>query len=795
MCALIATTGTPVLAEDVNVESDSGGRAVEEIIVTAQKREQNLQDVPIVITALSAGLLRDAGVRDLRDLAVLAPGLQVISTSSEATSTARLRNIGTAGENPGLESSVGMEIDGVYRPRTGIGLGDLGELERVEVLKGPQGTLFGKNNSAGVIRVMTKRPEFTFGGQAEATFGNYGAAYGAVSATGPLIADQLAGRIYLVGAERDGFYDVRVGEGPRTAREDQTQNLRGVRGQLLFTPTDNLDIRMIADFSERDEFCCVAVQQTTGPAAGLIDALATDEGVMRPAAPFERVAYANRNTQQEIEDKGVSVELNWTTPWLGQAALTSITAVRDWQVINGEDSDFTSADIWYREADDRNGYRFRQLTQELRLAGTAGRIDWLVGGFYAGEDLDRNATQYYGPDYEPYLGLLLSNGARADFVSILTGRPFGTNFSGLNTESHYRQTSRSTALFTNQTLHATDRLSLSLGLRYTQEEKKLDTYYFNGSSPACQAALGRTAIIAGIVGAANVPEVLGTICLPWADASFDGMVTQQKRSEDEWSGEIKASYRFADSLMVYGGYARGYKAGGFNLDRSRIAIGVPDPDTSFGAEIVDSYEVGAKATLMDEQLLLNAALFDEQFTGYQYNLFTGIGFIVTGIPDVRSRGAEMDFLWRSPVGGLSLQGGVTYAEAKYGNFTPPQGLSNAIVGSQLPNAPHWSGSLAATYRHPIGGGLELRTNVSARYNSRHAMSATDLTRVQDELTVINARIGVGPESERWAVELWAQNLTDAEYYQSMFDGPLQPGTTAAFLGAPRTWGATLRIAF
>src|SRR5688572_506335 len=180
-------------------------RSIETIVITAQKREQSLQDVPIVVTAVSEQLLQDTGVRDIKDLTLLTPGLIVTSTSNESSTTARIRGIGTVGDNPGLESSVGVVIDGVYRPRNGVSFGDLGEMDRIEVLKGPQGTLFGKNTSAGVINIVTKRPTFDFGSNIELTAGDYGALEGSASLNGPIAGDVVAGRIFAAYRERDGY--------------------------------------------------------------------------------------------------------------------------------------------------------------------------------------------------------------------------------------------------------------------------------------------------------------------------------------------------------------------------------------------------------------------------------------------------------------------------------------------------------------------------------------------------------------------------------------------------------------
>src|SRR5690606_38289097 len=211
----------------------------------------------------------------------------------EASTTARVRGVGTVGDNPGLESSVGVVIDGVYRPRNGVGFGDLGELERIEVLKGPQGTLFGKNTSAGVINIVTKRPTHEFSSQVELSAGDYGLLEGSASINGPL-RDGVAARLYVGARERDGFLDVQRGNGPRTQDEDNDRKVWTVRGQILFEPSDALDIRLTGDYAERDESCCGGVQTINGPAAAAINALAPGgRGVNAQADAFDRVVYLN----------------------------------------------------------------------------------------------------------------------------------------------------------------------------------------------------------------------------------------------------------------------------------------------------------------------------------------------------------------------------------------------------------------------------------------------------------------------------------------------------------------------
>ncbi|MEW6390388.1 MAG: TonB-dependent receptor [Pseudomonadota bacterium] len=806
-------------------------QTVDSIIVTAQKREQNLQDVPVVVTAVGAKLLQDTGVKDIKDLTILTPGLTVTSTSSEASTTARVRGVGTVGDNPGLESSVGVVIDGVYRPRNGVGFGDLGEMERIEVLKGPQGTLFGKNTSAGVINVMTKEPEFGFGANGELTFGNYNAKGAAASVTGPLYEDKLAGRLYVAARQRDGYNDVITGAGPSKRDQDADQNFYTVRGQLLFIPDDRSTFRVIADYSRRDENCCGAVQIRTGPTSAI---LAAASGQANPVAatadPFDRVAYSNRGAPAKIEDKGISLQGDIDLPF---GSLTSISAIRNWRTDNGQDSDFSTADITYRNKDGSNYSEFTTYTQELRLAGRSEKFDWLVGAFLADERLENRANFYFGNHYEQYLGRLLSRSAAnpagvPNFIALLLNRAPNTSFApGQGLRDRYDQRATTIALFTNDTWHVTDAFEITAGLRYTAEKKKLDTYQTNtDGGVGCGTALSAAgqARIASIVGAANTGTIIGNLCLPWANALFNGRGTHQERTDKEWSGTIKASYRFSPEVFSYASFARGYKGGGFNLDRTQSSNGLPSGgtgvtpiyDTSFPAEFVDSYELGLKNTLFNRTVLFNISGFYQKFTDFQLNTFLGTSFVVRSIPEVKSKGVDADFLWFTPVRGLTVQSGFTYALTKYGNQPIPNDPGNALAllpGSRMSLAPKYSASGSLTYETPVGDNMKARFNIGAKYSSSYN-TGSDLfpPKVQKAFTVVNGRVGIGSADERWTMELWAQNLLNEKYMQVAFNGPLQGSsglsatqstynpaldsiTYDAFLGAPRTYGVTLRSRF
>ncbi len=838
---------------------------IDDIIVTAQKREQSLQDVPIVVTTLSQELLQGAGVQDIKDLQILTPGMTVTSTQSEASTTVRIRGAGTVGDNPGLESSVGVVIDGVYRSRNSVGFGDLGELSRIEVLKGPQGTLFGKNTSAGVINIITERPSFDPSISAELTGGNYGAWGGSVSVTGGL-TDTIAGRLFVAHRERDGFYEVNDGDGPNTRKDDGTQNFWTGRGQLLILPSDEVSVRLIADYTKRDEYCCAAVQRRVGPTQAFIAALTAPNGPGQtpPNAtfgpvPFSRLAYANRETPQTMEDMGLSAEATIDLPSL-DATLTSQTSWRDWSFQQGMDLDYTGADILYRANDGSNGYGVDNLTQEFRLAGTTDKFDWLVGLFATREGVYRDDSYVYGSDYNGFVSFLLTATVPATFggpspsrtgcftnpqgfavgtSGPLLGQPLcvlglappsataPVFTAGKAYEDHYSQKSESVAVFTNNTWRVTDAFDINLGLRYTYDSKRLlgvqDNLGANGS--VCGGALANQNPANRLPGTVATPAAaVGLLCLPWSNPLYDNRAISEKFSDTDLSGTIKGSYRFNPSIMVYGSYARGYKGAGYNMDRVQTGV-TPDASLFFAAETVDSYEAGVKTTLFNRTMLLNVTYFDQKFENFQLNTFLGTAFVVESIPELRSKGVDADMVWFTPVEGLMFQGGVTYTDAKYGNFTAADMSSpgrfpqlSLLPGARASFAPEWSLTGALAFDRELGGGLRGGFNLSAKYSTEYNTGSDLLPyKNQEAFTVVNGRVSIGSADERWTVDVWAQNLLDEEYTQVGFAAPLQgtaftntatpqpngtyynqatdTATYNAYLGAPRTWGVTLKVKY
>ena len=707
-----------------------------------------------------------------------------------------------------------VNVDGVYRPRNGVGFGDLGELQRVEVLKGPQGALFGKNASAGVINVITKAPDFDFGVSTELTGGNYGALGGAISINSPIVKDVLAGRLFMAKRKRDGFYDVGTGPGPRREGDDNDLDYLTVRGQLLAEPSSNLTARLILDYTERDENCCAATQLFVGQAvnsrANLINATRSNS-IDTTATPFDRQALSNRSTRQDVHDQGASLQLDWDVS--DDIVLTSISAVRNWRSINGQDSDFTAADLVYRPDDGSNFSKFEQVSQELRAAGEMGQLSWLVGGFYAKEDIDAASVLLSGADFYNYFALRVLGGAPA----LIGVTPATAMQPGSGLRDRYDQSGESYAVFTENTWNFTDQLGVTLGLRWTRDEKELaSTYTTTGAS--CDQGEAAFGTLVGVVGAGTAQTIVGGLCLNQLNNDFDALgTTMQSRTEEAITGTARVKYDVTPDTMVYAGYARGFKSGGFNLDREGAVVitgtgpnFTTDPDTSFRGEYVDAFEIGSKNMLFDDALTLNFAVFHQTYEDFQLNTFAGTAFVVETLPEVISKGVDADLTWNTPWTALTLQGGVTYADTTISEFTATDLVNPSrfnslrrLPGATLSFAPEWSGTLAATYEQPVFDNMMVRANLSAKYMSDFN-TGSDLhpSKAQEAYTIVNGRIGIGADSTLWIVEIWGQNLFEEDYLQVGFNGPFQVDENNddisvydAFLGAPRTYGVTLRTAY
>lgn len=907
--ALFLIPVAPAMAQDAAPVDEATEEEAKdgEIVVMAQGRAQQLADVPVAISAVNADALANSGANDIRQLNQLAPSLIVSSTGSEANGSARIRGIGTVGDNPGLESSVPVFIDGVYRSRSGIGLNELGEIDRVEVQRGPQGTLGGRNSSAGLISIYSKKPSFQFGGAAEATYGNYDFMRVSASLTGPL-SETMAARVDGVYVRRDGFLT-----DPQNGIDVNNRNRIFVRGQLLWEPSSTVTVRLIGDYTWRDERCCGAIylDRSVNPYVGdlmnpstPLTPLQTNGNniinVLRdlgqPLAGFtpgyDRTIYVSngRSYQGKTTDYGFSGEVKWD---LGGATLTSITAYRQYRAGQGSDTDYGRVDILYRTPDDNIYRQFRTFTQEVRLQGEAfgGKLDWLVGGIYINEKLTTRDNLKFGSQYGRFAACrILSGGGLAGLYSPTnpsclvpvvgpatisgatgggaTGADIVAAFTALDnmanvgsTGDEYRQHGKSWALFTHNIVHITDKLDLTLGVRYTNDTKDFGATFANNNT-VCTTVQGLVlddlvSTTTNATAKALAGALIGLSCQGNSTAELNGVSINSSRSENEWTGTAILSYRPTDDLMVYGSYSRGYKAGGFNLDRSALkpstfpfanTVGGAQaltPNLQFAAEFVKSYELGAKYAT--GPFSLGLTLFRTDFSNFQLNTFNGTVFLVQSINGcksslggldrdasaatgacpagdvgwgVRAEGFELETAM-NPSDNLRVTAGFTHSQTKYRNDlvgsasgSPLDPALRILPGKAMSNAPENVVTYSVGWTPDLGSsGLSALFYVDGRTSTDYN-TGSDLfpQKIQDGFTIINARVGIRGDNSKWSLEFWVKNLFEVDYAQVAFNTPFQAGTTSApfndannfpagrqifsqFLGEPRTFGATVRVKF
>jgi outer membrane receptor protein involved in Fe transport len=815
---------------------------VEEIIVTSQRREESVQEVPIAINAFSDTVIQNSGIDDLKELTQLSPALQASSSNSETQGTViRIRGVGTQGNNPAFESAVGVFIDGVYRSRPGAALAELLDVERVEVMRGPQGTLFGRNTSAGAIHLITAKPEFEAGGYVEGTFGNFSSYDLRGSVWGPL-SETFAVRLSGLAASRDGLLDDTVSGSDINTRERYT-----VKGQALWAPNEDVELRVIADFRNSDEDCCFAVHFAERPPGASAPVLITNGVALAsmagqqwqtsPPDPYARQAQvtSGRPLQHDVEDFGISAELVWD---IGNVELTSITSYRDFTSDRHQDIDFTGADY----LDNFRTDQIENFTQEIRFAGEAGRLNWIVGAFYSDETITLDASVLHGAHYETFINLRLGNpllvpvlGANyTDLAFALSGGAVlpGTGWAdGTGAiDDHFESDNSSFAIFTHNVIELSENWDLTLGLRWTQEDKRgiSDLNLDPTNSPGCNAVLPAFKAVPdslimqdlGFVGdLRRVKDLMSVFgCLGITSPAFEFDLEQ---NDDEFSGVLGLSFQATDDLMWYGSYSRGFKAGGINLDRAGTILTLTgdntDPlnflDPRFKPEIVDAFELGVKSSLFDGRAVLNLAAFHEEFENFQLNTFTGFNFIPESVAEVVSTGFELDLQARLAEG-LDVLFGYAYINTEYGDnlidesnkLVNDRGLrgtavplpeESSLTGRQLTNAPRSVLTGSVTFNQPIGTDLDFIFNATARWQD-DINTGSDLDPEKDEpdYMLVNARVGIAQSEGVWSIEAWANNLFDEEFAQIAFDIPLQSNAGfGAFLGEQRTYGLTLRYNF
>ena len=716
--------------------------ALEEVVVTATKRAQSLQDVPMAVNAFNADTIETAGINDAGDLAILTPALNINVNTNPFAARMVIRGVGTAQTDPALEPSVGLFIDGIYLGRTGLGMSDLTDIERIEVLQGPQGTLYGKNTNAGAISVITKKPSFEKSkGYIEASVGNYSMNKLTASISGPLtqnLAYRLSGNIN----QRDGYYDNSAGVDFNDADD------WNIQGKLQWEPTESLSILLSGSRVERDTTCCGAdaVQDESVNNELVAQGLSPDSN-----DPYDYNVQSNADNRFAMESDLLSMTIDYDTGW---GAIKSITAWNDYSYRVDQDPDRSELDILTLSNDKYSGDSF---SQELRFtASPSDNVDYMLGVFYLEQNTKRGGDEpfvFIGDD-------IITIGSQQDL-------PFPLPFNflvqpGDSLTVDMDQDAETIAFFGQSTWHIGDQWHITGGLRWSDEEKKSDLFSQTYS----------TAFSYQILGASFLDSVSTPI-----DATLE-------RSSDNVDWMLRAALDIGDDSMVYASAGTGTKSGGF-----QTVNGAAD-DREFDDEDTTTYELGVKSTLLDARLRINAAAFYSEIENFQAQrqLETGIGTYVSNESKVETSGVDLQ-VEAAPMPNLVLSAGLLYMH-KYEITDGPE------KGADLPFTAEFSGTLAATLVFPLGdGGVYWRTDYS--YMDDHVTNVASAAQLRDadydNRNLVNSKLGWRNDS--WNVSIWGKNLTDDKYAMQTAAPFLVSGMDAYFLAPPRTFGATVRYTF
>lgn len=804
MGALFASFAAPSHAQEVEEAEES--RTLQTVTVTATKREQTLQDIPVAVSVVDETVLQESQLTDILDLQTVVPALRVSQLQQSGNSTFIIRGFGNGGNNIGVEPSVAVYIDGVFRTRAAGGLSDYADIERIEVLRGPQSTLFGKNSSAGVINVVTQKPQFEFGGSLEATLGNFDSTILKGVLTGP-ITDQLAFSVSGSFNERDGYAE-NIATG--TALNDRDRF--AVKGQLLYEPTEDISLRFIADYDEIDEVCCFAPNVFNGPTGAAVGGVIGDAELVNASLqgvpvrdPFSFQDDLNFDPTNEITNSGFSLEANFATPF---GELTYIGSLREQDLESNADADFGPADLISSNLLD---YTIDTQTHELRLAGSQDKFDYLIGGFYFDESIDQNSNVFTGGDFRAFadeLAFALAGVQNAlAFGEAIFGADPGSFFEpGTGTSEIFSQENESISLFAQGDYRITDSLTATVGLGYIADEKSV-TAEVTTTEPFSAIPLPAA------FGAFEALQFLP----PFVD--FPNSVEDGETNDDQITYTAKLAYDFNDNINVYGSYATGYKASSWNLTRDSsffpedevalAAAGLTVPNRAAGTrfagpEDTQVFELGAKLAL--DNLNLNVAIFDQTIEGFQSTIFQGTGFVLANAGEQSTRGFEFDALW-APVEDLELTFSGIVQDPEFDSFEN----ATVIPGGEIDLADGVAdgvGDLSGTQPAGIAevslfvGGrysFDLTENVGgflrADYQYESDVQVVDnIEGLDREVGTLNASIGL-----QWDngldVTVWGRNLNDDEFFTSAFPLPAQAGRVSAYPNVPQTYGITVRKTF
>ena len=749
------------------------------IIVTATKREQTLQEIPVAVSVTGAETIENAAIRDLADLQTVVPSLRVNTLQSSANTNFIIRGFGNGANNAGIEPSVGVFVDGVYRSRTASQINDLPDVQRVEVLRGPQSTLFGKNASAGVISIVTREPQFNPEGSVELSYGNYNAIVAKGYVTGPVtdnVAVSVAGGIN----RRDGYL-VDQGTGDVSNERDRWF----VRGQALFEADNGDSFRVIADYDKIDEICCGVVNLQPSAATQIIRALGGD--VNDANDPFDDVIFNNFNSTNEIENYGISGELNFD---LGLADFTAITAYRESGTLTNQDSDFTSADLLGENALDLG---IQTFTQELRMNAELGDFfSLLLGAYFFDENIQQENSLLFGDDFRQFANLQIQagTGGALDIVGLertvgaLLGDPtqFDNQFfaAGTGQTGTSRLDNTAYSIFGQMDFEIAYGLTLTLGGNYTWDKKdfRIDFDSTDTFAAVDLIGVGNTAIaqqgIATTIGdalmldrpataaeiqafAGGNPQAFAAIqagAQAFADANdtnpavnpllslrplqfstpfvdVPNVVENGETDDENFSWTARLAYDLTDDINVYASYATGFKASSVNLSRDSRPVlddatalaqaGLVPNNLTFGSRFAGPeeskvYELGLKANF--PTFSTNIAVFDQTIEGFQSNIFTGTGFALANAGEQSTFGVEFEATW-TPIEAFVLSLGATYLDPQYDSFT--NSAVGDLSGTRPAGIPEWTTLIAGQYTADIGSNeLILRASYSHQSDTQIA---------------------------------------------------------------------------
>ncbi|MGN8275072.1 TonB-dependent receptor [Pseudomonas sp. SMN5] len=745
--------------------------------VTARRREEDPQQVPIPINVLYGEQLDEAGLHTLQDIQQRVPGL-VVSGHDARYAGFGLRGFGATAYNDGLEGSVGTYVDGVYQARQGMAFTELMNIERIEVLRGPQGTLFGKNTTAGALNIVTRSPTFQPEAGLEASYGERGLREYRGTISGALRDDVLAGRLNVFDRSEDGQVE-NLEDGSRLGDADS----QGLRGQLLWTPNTDFTARLIADHARQNEAGNVLLvnhysQQTRKRAQFLGYPLTQPD-------PYQREIRVDAPGRPQTLQNGVSLELNWD---LNQALrLTSITAYRNWDYRATRDADSTALSVAQSETE----LGHRQFSQEWRLSGTAGSsIDYVVGLYYLRQQLDRDIDVQFGNDAAAwFVGDQLQQLQKLYGITFTDPRQVPAQLLD-GARQHYdgQQKGDSRAIFGQLSWRPVDPLELTGGLRYSQERKDgwvsrdvSNLAPLDGLPPIFQAG----------------GHVLRDIALG------GGYYREDSIEEHNLSSLLSASYRFSETVMGYVSWSRGYKAGGINFD----VVG-PFAAPTFEPERATSLELGLKTRFWDERAMLDLAVYQTDVDNYQALTYSPPTSMfapplrdnLINVGKVRLRGIELDSAWQLS-SRLTGRLGLAWSDARYRSFSnapcPPETgqWTCDLSGERLYNAPQWNLSSGLDHTHPLANGLEVYSGVD--YSFRTGYYGTlegGEGSYQPSYGLTNLRLGLRSQDHGWEVEGWVRNAFDRHYITAVYS-LLGAGDYGVMTGSERTLGTTLRLRY